>query len=100
MFYGHVVYFMAIWHILWTIGTFYSHLVYIFPFWYVAPRQNLATLVAASNLVCNLDRSESNRFERIATFSAFADRSFEVFYKRNLPFLTKVQLPITPFSYN
>jgi hypothetical protein len=28
MFYGHLVYFMAIWHVLWPFGIFYGHLVY------------------------------------------------------------------------
>jgi hypothetical protein len=52
IFFGHLVYFVAIWYILWPIGIFCGHLVYfvtiwyilwlgiwfIFPFWYVVPR--------------------------------------------------------------
>jgi hypothetical protein len=34
--FGHLVYFMGIWYILWQFGIF-------FPFWYVVPK-NLATL--------------------------------------------------------
>jgi hypothetical protein len=30
IFYGHLVYFMDIWSILWTFGLFYGHLVYIY----------------------------------------------------------------------
>jgi hypothetical protein len=33
MFYGHLVYFVVIWSILWSFGIFYDHLEYIFPFW-------------------------------------------------------------------
>jgi hypothetical protein len=36
----HLVYFKAVWYILWQYGIFYSYLVYIFsPFWYVVPRK-------------------------------------------------------------
>jgi hypothetical protein len=38
-FYGHLVYFTAIWYILWPSGILYGHLVYFFPFWYVEPRK-------------------------------------------------------------
>jgi hypothetical protein len=37
--YGHLVYFMDIWYILRTFGIFYGHLVKKFPFWYVLPRK-------------------------------------------------------------
>jgi hypothetical protein len=37
-----MVYFIAIWYILWSFGTY----TYMFPFWYVVGRdKNLATLV-------------------------------------------------------
>jgi hypothetical protein len=60
LFYGILVYFTAIWYILWTFGLFYGILVYVFyghlvyfvpiwdmlwhfgiflPFWYVVPRK-------------------------------------------------------------
>jgi ABC-type spermidine/putrescine transport system permease subunit II len=39
MFYGHLVYFTAIWYILGPLGTFYGYLVYFFPFWYVVVRK-------------------------------------------------------------
>jgi hypothetical protein len=39
IFYGHMVYFMAIGNILWPFGTFHGQLVYFPPFWYVAPRK-------------------------------------------------------------
>jgi hypothetical protein len=32
IFYGHLVYFVAVWYILWLFGMFY-------PFWYVVPRK-------------------------------------------------------------
>jgi hypothetical protein len=32
LFYGHLVYFVAIWYVFWLFGIF-------FPFWYVAPRK-------------------------------------------------------------
>jgi hypothetical protein len=37
--YGHLVYFAAIWHILWPFDVF-------FPLWYAVPRKNLATLLS------------------------------------------------------
>jgi hypothetical protein len=46
IFRGHLVYFMAIWYILWPSGIFYGHLLYfmaIWPFgnvvvvWYIFP---------------------------------------------------------------
>jgi hypothetical protein len=36
-FYGHLVYFMAIWYILWPFGIFYGHLVYLFVIWCIFP---------------------------------------------------------------
>jgi hypothetical protein len=36
---GHMVYFMAIWFILWPFGIFYGYLVYSFPFWCSVPRK-------------------------------------------------------------
>jgi hypothetical protein len=38
-FYGLLVYFTAMWYILWPFGIFIGPLVYIFPFWYVVPRK-------------------------------------------------------------
>jgi hypothetical protein len=35
IFYGHLVYFMAIWYILWPFGIFYGHLVYFVAIWYI-----------------------------------------------------------------
>jgi hypothetical protein len=35
---GHVVYFTAIWYIVWPFSVFYGYLVNVFPFWYVVPR--------------------------------------------------------------
>jgi hypothetical protein len=35
IFYGHLVYFMANWYILWPFGIFYGHLVYFMAFWYI-----------------------------------------------------------------
>jgi hypothetical protein len=43
--YGRLVYFTAIWYILWLFGIFlaigniFGYLVYFFPFWYVVPRK-------------------------------------------------------------
>jgi hypothetical protein len=34
-FYGHLVYFMAIWSILWSFGLFYGYLVYFMVIWYI-----------------------------------------------------------------
>jgi hypothetical protein len=33
-----VVYFMAIWYILWPFGIFSGHLVYFMAIWYIFPR--------------------------------------------------------------
>jgi ABC-type spermidine/putrescine transport system permease subunit II len=35
IFYGHLVYFTAIWYVLWPFRIVYGHLVYFSPFWYV-----------------------------------------------------------------
>jgi hypothetical protein len=35
IFYGHVVYFVVIWYILWPCGIFCSHLVYFMAMWYI-----------------------------------------------------------------
>jgi hypothetical protein len=44
LFYDRLVYYTAIWYILWPVGIFYGHLLYyIFLFWYVVPKDNLAT---------------------------------------------------------
>jgi hypothetical protein len=37
VFYGHVVYFTAIWYILWTFGIICGKFGIFFPFWYVVP---------------------------------------------------------------
>jgi hypothetical protein len=34
IFYGHLVYFVAIWYISWPFGIFNGYLEYIFSFWY------------------------------------------------------------------
>jgi hypothetical protein len=39
IFYDHLVYFMAIWNILWPFGIFCGNLVYWSPFWYFGPRK-------------------------------------------------------------
>jgi hypothetical protein len=39
IFYGHLVYFTAIWYTLWTFGIFCGNFVYFTPFWYVVPRK-------------------------------------------------------------
>jgi hypothetical protein len=44
IFYGHLVYFIAIWYILWQIGTFFRHLVY-FSVLVCCTKKNLATLI-------------------------------------------------------
>jgi hypothetical protein len=35
IFYGHLVYFVAIWYILWPLGIFCSHWVYFVAIWYI-----------------------------------------------------------------
>jgi hypothetical protein len=35
IFYGHLVYFTAIWYILWTFGILCSHLIYSEGIWYI-----------------------------------------------------------------
>jgi hypothetical protein len=47
IFYGHLVYFMAIWYILWPFGIFIAGLVYFSSFLFVVPK-NLATLCRIS----------------------------------------------------
>jgi hypothetical protein len=44
IFNGHLVYFTAIWYILWPFDKFYAYLVYFVQCWYLVPRKNLATL--------------------------------------------------------
>jgi hypothetical protein len=39
LFYGHMVYFIAIWYIFWPFAILYGYLVYISPFWYVVPQK-------------------------------------------------------------
>jgi hypothetical protein len=39
---AHLVYFMAIWYILWPFGIFYGYLVYIFPILVCCTKKNLA----------------------------------------------------------
>jgi hypothetical protein len=34
IFYGHLIYFTAIWYILWLLGIFYNYLVYFMFIWY------------------------------------------------------------------
>jgi hypothetical protein len=38
IFYNHLVYFMAVWYILWQFCLFYGYFVYFPPFWYVVAR--------------------------------------------------------------
>jgi hypothetical protein len=37
IFFGHLVYFIDIWYLLWTFGIFYGHLVYFMDIWYIIP---------------------------------------------------------------
>jgi hypothetical protein len=37
--FGYLVYFVAIWYILWLFGIFFGYLVYFSPFWYCVPRK-------------------------------------------------------------
>jgi hypothetical protein len=60
IFYGHLVYFIAIWYILGSFGTFWGHLVHFGVIWYIlgsfgiffnillcCTKKNLATQIAA-----------------------------------------------------
>jgi hypothetical protein len=38
VFYGHLVYYAAIWYILWQFGIFCGHLVYCMVIWYIYSR--------------------------------------------------------------
>jgi hypothetical protein len=50
VFYGHLVYFTAIWSILRPFGLFYGHLVCIFlPIWEYRTKKNLATPIDFTN---------------------------------------------------
>jgi hypothetical protein len=66
IFYGHLVYFVAIWYILWLFGIFCGHLVYFVANWYIlwlfgihspvlvfCTKKNLATLMYAPDLPVN-----------------------------------------------
>jgi hypothetical protein len=44
-----MVYFMAIWYILWPFGIFYGYLLYISPFRYVVPRKIWQPCLAGPN---------------------------------------------------
>jgi hypothetical protein len=46
LFYGRLVYFMAIWSILWPFGIF-------FPFWNICTMKNLATLFGTRSICCS-----------------------------------------------
>jgi hypothetical protein len=51
LWYGHLVYFMDIWYVLWTFGMFYGHLVCSMDIWYV-----LWTFgMFYGHLVCSMD---------------------------------------------
>jgi hypothetical protein len=39
IFYGHLVYFMTIWYILWPFGQYYGRFGVFFPSWYAVPRK-------------------------------------------------------------
>jgi hypothetical protein len=43
--YDHLVYFTAIWYILWPFGIFIGYLVYFFPHFGILSQNNLATLL-------------------------------------------------------
>jgi hypothetical protein len=51
-----LVYFIAIWNILWTFGILYGHLVHFVFIWYIFPvlvsctKKNLATLILTTEL--------------------------------------------------
>jgi hypothetical protein len=87
IFYGHLVYFMAIWYILWLFGIFYGYLVYfmaiwyiLWPFgnfvvvWYISPvlvyytEKNLATLSVCSKRM----NIEYTRAQAMAQYGFFA----------------------------
>jgi hypothetical protein len=72
IFYGHLVYLMAIWYILWPFGIFYGHLVYFMLIWYIFPvlvsctKENLATLLAEDSF---WDGCQRGRVARGTTLS-------------------------------
>jgi hypothetical protein len=52
IFYYHLVYFTAIWYVLWQFGIFCGNLVHFSSFWYAVPRKiwQLCKYVVGSNL--------------------------------------------------
>jgi hypothetical protein len=74
VFYGQMVYFMAIWYIMWSFGIF-------FPFWYIATEKNLATLPAAPMQMSyiNFGHGGLPRVRKIAFFAKKLNLSRTVF---------------------
>jgi hypothetical protein len=54
LFCGHLVYFMAIWSILWPFGLFCGHLVNFMVIWYIFPRFGMLYQEKSGNPVPNL----------------------------------------------
>jgi hypothetical protein len=49
VFYGYLVYFMAIWCILWLFGMFYGHFMVI---WYIFPRFGILCPEKSGSRIC------------------------------------------------
>jgi hypothetical protein len=65
LFYGHMVYVMAIWYILWSFGIF-------FPFWYICrTEKNLATREKMADRKKWRTRPVSANFSKIPPLSLF-----------------------------
>jgi hypothetical protein len=52
VFYGHLVYFMAIWYIFWPFSIINGHLVYFLLFWYVLQRKSGNPELNLSEFLC------------------------------------------------
>jgi hypothetical protein len=74
IFCGHLVYFVAIWYILWPFGIFCGHLVQFMVIWYIFTRfgtsgnwRNLATLVESIIIIQHQFVDNGKRKQAVAS---------------------------------
>jgi hypothetical protein len=75
-----MVYFIAIWYILWPLGTVCGYFVYFFQFWYVVPIKIWQPSLAAKKLLTyftNQGLNSTNPLTRAKEFQREARHSIE-----------------------
>jgi hypothetical protein len=60
IFYGHLVYLIAIWYILWPFGTFCGHLIHFVVIWYMFSRLGMLCQKNLATLNCKVNKREKN----------------------------------------